>query len=52
MKVCILYTDFGEFNSAIVNAYFAQKKMNWEVSAPYAQQQDGLVKQHMRTIIE
>ena len=52
MKVCILHTDFGEFNSAAAEAYFAQKEIKWEASAPYAQQQNGLVEQHMRTTIE
>ncbi len=35
MKVCILYTFFGEFNSAAAESYFARKRIKWEASAPY-----------------
>ena len=52
MKVCILHTDFGEFNSAAAESYFARKGIKWEASAPYAQQQNGLAEQHIRTTIE
>ena len=49
IKVCILHTDFGKFNLAVAEAYFAQKRIKWEASAPYAQQQNGFVEQHKRT---
>ncbi len=52
MKVCILHTDFGELNSTAAEPYFARKKIKWEASASYAQQQNGLAEQHIRTTIE
>ena len=52
MKVCILHTDFGEFNSAAAKSYFARKRIQWEASAPYAQQQNGLAERHMHTTVE
>ena len=52
MKVCIFYTDFVEFNSVVIKAYFAQKRIKWEVSTPYTQQQNGFIKRHIRTTIQ
>ncbi len=52
MKVYILHTDFGEFNSAAAESYFARKGIKWEASAPYFQQQNGLAERHMRITIE
>ncbi len=52
IKVWILHTDFGEFNLAASESYFARKRFKWEASAPYIQQQNGLVERHMRTTIE
>lgn len=52
IKVCILHTDFGEVNSATAKTNFARKGIKWEASSPYAQQQNRLAKQHMRTTVE
>lgn len=52
MKVCIFYTDFWEFNLATAKAYFAQKRIKWEASTPFTQQQNGLVEQHKWTTIK
>lgn len=30
MKVCMLHTDFGEFNSAAADSYFSRKGIKWE----------------------
>lgn len=52
IKVCILHTDFGEFNSDAANNYLNQTGITWEPSAPNAQQQNGIVERHMRTVVE
>lgn len=52
MKVYILYTNFGEFNSAAAKSYFAQKEIKWEAFASYTQHQTGLIEQHIRTTIQ
>lgn len=52
MKVCVLHTDFGEFNSNAATEYFDHTGITWEPSAPYAQQQNGVVERYMRTIVE
>lgn len=43
MKVCILHTDFGKFNSDAAMEYFDYTGITWEPSAPNAQQQNGVV---------
>lgn len=52
IRVCILHTDFGEFNSDLAAKYFEETGILWESSAPHAQQQNGLVERLMRTIVE
>lgn len=52
IKVCILYTEFGEFNSNAASKYLNQTGITWEPSALNAQQQNGIVECHMRTVIE
>ena len=52
IRVCILHTDFGEFNSDLAAKYFEETGIIWESSAPNAQQQNGLVERLMRTIVE
>ena len=52
IRVCILHTDFGEFNSEAASDYFSETGIIWESSVPYAQQQNGLVERLMRTIVE
>ena len=52
IKVCILHTDFGEFNSDAATKYMNQTGITWESSAPNAQQQNGVVERHMRTVVE
>ncbi len=52
MKVCILHTDFDEFNSAATESWFARKETEWKISVPYTQQQNGLAERHMHTTIE
>lgn len=52
IRVCILHTDFGEFNSEAATTYFEESGIIWESSVPNAQQQNGLVERLMRTIVE
>ena len=52
IRVCILHTDFGEFNSDAAAEYFSRTGITWEPSAPNAQQQNGVVERHMRTVVE
>lgn len=52
IRVCILHTDFGEFNSEAAATYFDESGIIWESSVPNAQQQNGLVERLMRTIVE
>lgn len=52
IRVCILHTDFGEFNSEAAATYFEESGIIWESSVPNAQQQNGLVERLMRTIVE
>lgn len=52
IRVCILHTDFGEFNSDAAAEYFSHTGILWEPSAPNAQQQNGVVERHMRTVVE
>lgn len=52
MKVCILYTDFGEFNSTTTKIYFTQKKIKRKTATPYSQSQNGLVKQNIQITIK
>ena len=37
IRVCIIYTDFGEFNSNAVAKYFSHTGIAWEPSVPNAQ---------------
>ena len=52
IRICILHTDFGEFNSDLVAKYFEETGIIWESSAPHAQQQNELMERLMRTIVE
>lgn len=52
IQVCIIHTDFGEFNSDAAAEYFSRTGITWEPSVPNAQQQNGVVERHMRTVVE
>lgn len=52
IQVCILHTDFGEFNSEAAANYFAETGIIWGLSVPHSQQQNGLVERLMRTIVD
>ena len=43
IRVCILHTDFGEFNSEAAATYFHESGIIWESSVLNAQQQNGLL---------
>ncbi len=52
IRVCILHTDFGEFNSEAAARYFEESGIIWESSVSNAQQQNGLIERLMQTIVE
>lgn len=52
IRVCVIHIDFGEFNSDVATDYFSHTGIFWEPSAPNAQQQNGIVKRHMRTVVK
>ncbi len=52
IRVCIIYTAFGEFNSDAAAEYFSHTGIAWEPSVPNTQQQNGVVKRHIRTVVE
>lgn len=52
IRVSILHRDFGEFNSDAAAEYFSHTGIPWELSAPNAQQQNGVVEQDIRTVVE
>ena len=51
-RLCILHTDFGEFDSDLATKYFEETGIIWESSTPHTQQQNGLVERLMRKIVE
>ena len=50
--VYILHTDFSEFNSDAAAEYTSHIGILWELWAPNAQQQNGVVEQHIQTVAE
>lgn len=44
IKVYVLYTDFGKFNSNATLEYFNYIDITWELSTPYAQYQNKVFK--------
>ncbi len=52
IRVCIIYTDFGEFNSDAAAEYFSHTGIALKPSVPNAQQQNGVVEGHMRTVVK
>ena len=52
IRVCIIHTNFGEFNSDAAAEYFSHTGLAWEPSIPNAQQQNGVVERHIRTVVE
>ena len=52
IRVCVIHTDFGEFNSDAAAEYLSHTGIAWEPSAPNAQQQNGVVERYMRTVVE
>lgn len=47
-----MHTDFGEFNSDIAVQYFSYKGITWKSSISNEQQQNKVVKCHIRTVIK
>lgn len=52
IRVCIIHTDSDEYNSDAAAEYFSHTGIAWEPSVPNAQQQNGVVERHMRTVVE
>lgn len=52
IKVCILHTDFGNFNSDATNNYLIQTGIIWKPLAPNTQQQNAVVERHMCIVVE
>ncbi len=52
IRVCMIHTDFGEFNSDAAAEYFSHTDLAGEPSVPNAQQQNGEVERHIRTVVE
>ncbi len=52
IRVCILHTNFGEFNSDATAEYFSHTGNLWEPSAPNAQQQNKVVERHIGMVLE
>lgn len=51
IKVWVLHTNFGKFNSDAAIEYFSHMSIIWEPSTLHAQQQNEVVEQYMRTIV-
>lgn len=52
IRVCIIHTNFGEFNSDAAAEYFSHTGIAWEPSLPNAQKQNSVVERRMRSVVE
>ena len=52
IRVSIINTNFGEFDSDAAAEYFSHTGIALEPSVPNAQQQNDVVERHMRTFVE
>ena len=50
--VCILHTNFDKFNFDAAAEYLSHTGIFWEPLASNAKQQNRVIEQHMRTVVE
>lgn len=52
IPICIIHTDFGKFNSDAAAEYFSQIGITCKLFEANAQQQIGIEKRYMHTVLK